>query len=63
MLKVDLHIHTADDPVDRIPYTTTELDRPRRAAPVSTPVAVTLHERQLDLAPVESRTRPSAAWS
>ena len=25
MLKVDLHTHTADDPVDRIPYSTGEL--------------------------------------
>jgi len=53
MLKVDLHIHTADDPVDRIPYTTTDLID--RAAQLGfDAVAVTLHERQLDLAPFES---------
>jgi len=53
MLKVDLHIHTADDPVDRIPHTTTDLID--RAAQLGyDAVAVTLHERQLDLGPVES---------
>jgi predicted metal-dependent phosphoesterase TrpH len=53
MLKVDLHIHTADDPVDRIPYTTTDLID--RAAQLGfDAVAITLHERQLDLAPFES---------
>jgi predicted metal-dependent phosphoesterase TrpH len=48
MLKVDLHLHTADDPVDRIPYTTTDLID--RAAELGyQALAITLHERQLDL--------------
>jgi predicted metal-dependent phosphoesterase TrpH len=53
MLKVDLHTHTSDDPVDRIPYTTTELiDRAARLGYDA--LAVTLHERQLDLGCFES---------
>ena len=49
MLKVELHAHTADDPVDRIPHTTRELID--RAATLGyDAVAITLHERQLDLA-------------
>jgi len=56
MLKVDLHIHTSDDPVDRIPHTTTDLID--RAAQLGyDAVAITLHERQLDL----SRYRSYAA--
>src|SRR5262245_60388357 len=51
MLKVDLHIHTADDPVDRIPHSTTDLID-RAACLGYDAVAITLHERQLDLAPV-----------
>jgi len=48
MLKVELHTHTADDPVDRIPYTTTDLID--RAADLGfDALAITLHERQLDL--------------
>ncbi len=48
MLKVELHTHTADDPVDRIPHSTTELID--RAADLGyDAVAITLHERQLDL--------------
>jgi hypothetical protein len=48
MLKVDLHIHTSDDPVDRIPHTTTDLID--RAAQLGyDAVAITLHEHQLDL--------------
>ena len=47
MLKVELHTHTADDPVDRIPHSTTELID--RAATLGyDALAVTLHERQLD---------------
>lgn len=50
MLKVDLHIHTADDPVDRIPYSTPALIE--RAARLGyDALAITLHERQLDPAP------------
>src|SRR6202008_3991338 len=53
MLKVDLPIHTADDPVDRIPHTTTDLiDRAVQLG--FDAVAVTLHERQLDLGPFAS---------
>ena len=48
MLKVELHTHTSDDPVDRIPHTTTDLID-RAAALGYDAVAVTLHERQLDL--------------
>lgn len=48
MLKVDLHIHTADDPIDRISYTTIELID-RAVALGYDAVAITLHERQLDL--------------
>ena len=48
MLKVDLHIHTSDDPVDNIPYTTYELiDRAAQLGYGA--LAITLHERQLDL--------------
>lgn len=53
MLKVELHAHTADDPVDRIPYTTAELID-RAAALGYDALAITLHDRQLDLAPVAS---------
>jgi predicted metal-dependent phosphoesterase TrpH len=56
MLKVELHAHTADDPVDRIPYTTLELID-RAVALGYDALAITLHERQLDLA----RFAPHAA--
>ena len=53
MLKVDLHTHTADDPVDRIPYTTTQLiDRATELGYGA--LAVTLHDRQLDVQPLQS---------
>lgn len=56
MLKVELHSHTADDPRDRIPYSTAELiDRAARSGYDA--LAVTLHDRQLDL----SRWRDYAA--
>ena len=48
MLKVELHTHTADDPFDRIPHTTLELID-RAAALGYHALAVTLHDRQLDL--------------
>jgi hypothetical protein len=48
MLKVELHTHTADDPVDRIPHTTFELID-HAAALGYDALAITLHERQLDL--------------
>src|SRR5919108_2182997 len=53
MLKVDLHTHTSDDPVDRIPHSTTDLID-RAAALGYDAIAVTLHEHQLDLGPFES---------
>ena len=48
MLKVELHTHTSDDPVDRIPHTVTELIDGAVALGYDA-LAVTLHERQLDL--------------
>ena len=51
VLKVELHAHTSDDPLDRIPYSTYDLID--RAAELGyDALAVTLHDRQLDLAPV-----------
>lgn len=50
MLKVELHTHTADDPADLVPHSTAELID-RAAALGYDAVAVTLHDRQLDLAP------------
>jgi predicted metal-dependent phosphoesterase TrpH len=50
MLKVELHIHTGDDPVDLIPHSTAAVID--RAADLGyDAIAITLHERQLDLAP------------
>jgi hypothetical protein len=49
MLRVDLHTHTADDPIDPIPHTTPELID-RAAALGYDALAITLHDRQLDLA-------------
>jgi len=53
VLKVDLHIHTADDPVDHIPYTTRELID-RAATLRYDALAITLHDRQLDLRAFEA---------
>jgi hypothetical protein len=51
MLKVELHAHTADDPVDRIPHTSTELID--RAATLGYgALAITLHRHQLDVRPL-----------
>jgi predicted metal-dependent phosphoesterase TrpH len=50
MLKVELHAHTSDDPCDRIPYTTLELID-RAIALGFDALAITLHDRQLDLRP------------
>ncbi|PWT83832.1 MAG: hypothetical protein C5B57_06120 [Blastocatellia bacterium] len=53
MLKIDLHTHTADDPVDRIPYTTSQLiDRATELGYGA--LAITLHDRQLDVRPLVS---------
>lgn len=51
MVKVDLHTHTADDPVDWIPYSTRDLID-RAAALGFGALAVTLHDRQLDIQPL-----------
>jgi hypothetical protein len=48
MLKVELHTHTSDDPVDSIPHTTLELID-RAAVLGYDALAITLHDRQLDL--------------
>jgi predicted metal-dependent phosphoesterase TrpH len=48
MLKVELHSHTADDPHDLIPYSATDLID-RAAALGYDALAITLHDRQLDL--------------
>lgn len=50
MLKVELHAHTADDPCDRIPHTTTALVD-SAAAHGYHALAITLHDRQLDVRP------------
>jgi predicted metal-dependent phosphoesterase TrpH len=48
MLKVELHSHTADDPLDRIAHTSTELID-RAAALGYDALAITLHQHQLDI--------------
>jgi hypothetical protein len=48
MLKVELHTHTADDPVDRISHTTLELID-RAVVLGYDALAITLHDHQLDL--------------
>ena len=48
MLKVELHTHTADDPVDRIPHTAMELID-HAASLGYDALAITLHERQLNV--------------
>lgn len=53
MLKVDLHTHTSDDPLDRIPHSITGLID-HAAALGFDALAVTLHDRQLDLRPYKS---------
>ncbi len=52
MIKTELHTHTADDPADLIPHTTFDLID-RAAALGFGAVAVTLHDRQLDVRPFE----------
>ena len=49
-LKVELHAHTSDDPEDWIPHTTHQLID-RAAALGYHALAITLHDRQLDLEP------------
>jgi predicted metal-dependent phosphoesterase TrpH len=47
VLKVELHSHTSDDPLDRIPHSTADLID-RAAVLGYDALAVTLHEKQLD---------------
>lgn len=50
MLKIELHAHTADDPIDEIPYSTCQLiDRAAQLGYHA--LAITLHDRQLDVRP------------
>jgi predicted metal-dependent phosphoesterase TrpH len=50
VLKVELHSHTSDDPVDQIPHSTYQLID--RAAELHYhALAITLHDRQLDVGP------------
>src|SRR5881396_1483192 len=56
MLKVELHSHTSDDPHDSIPHSATDLID-RAAALGYDALAITLHDRQLDV----GRLRPYAA--
>jgi len=51
MVKVDLHTHTSDDPIDRIPYSSRDLID-RAAALGFGAIAITLHDRQLDVGPL-----------
>jgi len=51
MLKVELHSHTSDDPVDQIPHTSLELID-RAAALGYDALAITLHDRRLDPRPL-----------
>lgn len=56
MLKVELHTHTADDPMDYIPHTAEQLID--RAADLGyDAIAITLHNKQLDLAPLEAHAQ------
>ncbi len=56
MIKIELHTHTADDPADLIPHSTTDLIE--RAAHLGFgAVAITLHDRQLDLRPFQDFAR------
>jgi predicted metal-dependent phosphoesterase TrpH len=53
VLKVELHAHTSDDPVDRIPHSTEQLiDRAFRLQYRA--LAITLHDKQLDIEPYAS---------
>ena len=56
MLRVELHAHTSDDPADIIPHSTSALIE-RAAALGYDALAITLHERQLDLAPWQGQAR------
>lgn len=51
MVKVELHSHTSDDPIDRIPHSSRELID-RAAALGYGALAITLHDRQLETGPL-----------
>ena len=51
MLKVELHTHTADDPVDYIAHTAQELIFRARTLRYDA-IAITLHNKQLDVGPL-----------
>ncbi|HEY1306013.1 MAG TPA: PHP-associated domain-containing protein [Vicinamibacterales bacterium] len=53
VLKVELHAHSSDDPLDAIPHTTKQLID-RAALLGYDALAVTLHDRQLELRPYVS---------
>lgn len=56
VIKVDLHIHTADDPADRIPHSTAEVIE--RAAQLGFGgLAITLHDHQYDSSAVAERAK------
>jgi predicted metal-dependent phosphoesterase TrpH len=59
MLKAELHTHSSEDPVDLIPYDAKALID-RAAALGYTALAVTLHDRQLDLSPLAPYARERA---
>jgi predicted metal-dependent phosphoesterase TrpH len=55
-LKVDLHIHTSDDPVDLIPYSAIQLID--RAAQLGfSALAITLHEKQRKISDIAAYAR------
>ena len=56
MLKVDLHLHTADDPLDRIRHSGAELVD-RAAALGFDALAITLHDAQFDAARLRAYAR------
>jgi predicted metal-dependent phosphoesterase TrpH len=56
VLKADFHTHSSEDPVDLIPYDARALID-RAAANGYAALAVTLHDRQLDTAPLASYAR------
>jgi predicted metal-dependent phosphoesterase TrpH len=56
MLKAELHIHTSDDPADAIPYSTDDLID-HAAGLGYQALAITLHNRQLDLRPFAAHAR------
>ena len=56
MLKVELHAHSGDDPVDRLPYSTTDLID-RAALHGYDALAITLHDHRFDIAPLTGYAR------